>query len=245
MSVSTALGLMAAAGVMGVTHGIEPDHVAGISALADGAGESRLSAVIGVCFALGHVLLVVAWLVAAALLLDRLSFAPVLETVGLSVVGVMLVVLSLALGVSAARRLVHQHEHSHDGWVHAHFHRHGPGDDHRSAAGHRHDHTVREYLKVGTVGALFTLSPPVSMIVFVSVVIGNASVALVIPAVLTYAVAITATMGLVGYGSGAAFRFAHDRGPRVHAALQFAVAVIVLAVGVTLLGDHLPLPSSW
>lgn len=252
MTATTAIGLVAAAGIIGVTHAIEPDHVAGISALTDGTGETSRSAVVGACFAAGHVLLVVAWLVAATVLAGVASFPPVTETVGLVAVGVGLVALSTFLGVSAARRLVHTHEHDHGGGVHAHVHLHGVGAGHRhgagsehDAAGHDHEHTVREYLELGAVGALFTLSPPLSMIAFVSVVLANASTALVVPVVVAYAVSITATMSLVGYGAGTMFRLAGERGPRVHAALQLAVAGIVLVVAVALLGENLPVAVGW
>lgn len=245
MTTSTAIGLMAAAGVIGVTHAVEPDHVAGISALTDGAGDKRLAAVVGGCFAIGHVALVVAWLVGATLLLGVTSFPPILETVGLVVVGIVLVGLSVVLGVSAARRLVHKHEHRHDGHTHAHFHLHGLGDHGETAGAHRHEHTVIEYLKIGTVGALFTLSPPLSMIAFISVVLTSAPPAVVVPVVLAYAVAITVTMGLIGYGAGTVFRLARSRGPRVHATLQLAVAGIVLAVAVVLLGENLPTVLGW
>lgn len=237
MTTSTAIGLMAAAGIIGVTHAIEPDHVAGISAVTDGS-DSRLSALVGACFGLGHVVLVVAWIVGAWLLLGVTTFPPVLETVGLVVVGVVLVGLSVVLGASAANRLVHRHEHRHGGTTHAHFHLHGLGR--RRHVGHDHDHSVVEYLKAGTLGALFTLSPPVSMIVFITVVLANASVALVVPVVVAYAVSITAAMSLIGYGAGTAFRVARHRGPVVHAGLQLAVAGIVLAVAGVLLGEHLP-----
>lgn len=247
MTVSTALGAVAAAGVIGVTHALEPDHVAGISALTGGIDDSRLSAVVGGCFALGHVLLVVAWVVGAILLLGVTTFPPVLESVGLIAVGVLLVGLSALLGVSAARQLVHSHEHRHDGWVHAHFHlhRHGPDRDHEPVADHHHEHTLWEYLKIGTVGALFTLSPPISMIVFISVVVSNAPAAAVVAAVLAYAVSITATMSLVGYGAGTVYRLAHARGPRVHAALQLGVAGIVLVVAALLIGEHVLAVAGW
>lgn len=245
MTTSTAVGLIAAAGVIGVTHAVEPDHVAGISALTDGASDKRLAALVGTCFAVGHVALVVLWLVGARLLLGVTAFPPVLETVGLVVVGLVLVGLSTLIGVTAVRRLVHKHEHRHDGRAHAHFHLHGVGEHGGSAAAHHHEHSVVEYLKVGTVGALFTLSPPLSMIAFISVVLTTASAAVVVPVVLAYAVAITVTMGLVGYGAGTAFRLARSRGPRVHATLQLAVAGIVLAVAVVLLGENLPTALGW
>lgn len=240
MTSAAAIGMMATAGLLGVTHAIEPDHVAGITALTDGAGDSRLSAVVGASFATGHVLLVVAWVVVATVLLGATTFPPVLETVGLTVVGAVLVVLSGVLGASAGWRLVHRHEHEHVDGPHAHFHLHLPGVSHAPHGDHGHEHGVREYLKVGVVGALFTLSPPLSMIVFVSVVLANAPVTLVVPVVLAYAVAITGTMSAIGFTAGTVFRLTSGRGARVHAALQMAVAGAVMVVAIHVLRENVP-----
>ena len=46
MSVTVA-GALLTAGVLGVTHAIEPDHVAGIASLTGRYGDSRLSALVG------------------------------------------------------------------------------------------------------------------------------------------------------------------------------------------------------
>lgn len=240
MTTATAVGLLLTAGLLGVTHAVEPDHVAGISALTDGAGDSRLSGVVGATFALGHVFLVVAWLVVAVVLLDATRFPPMLETVGLTVVGAMLVVLSAVLGARGGRRLVHRHEHEHGDGPHAHFHLHLPGLGHVPHRHHDHEHTLAEYLKIGVVGAMFTLSPPLSMIVFVSVVLTTAPATLVVPVVLAYGVAITATMMAIGYTAGTVFRFTRERGARVHGALQIAVAGVVLIVALQLLRENVP-----
>lgn len=241
MTTAAAIGMLATAGLLGVTHAVEPDHVAGISALTNGAGDSRLSAVVGATFALGHVLLVVAWLAVAVLLLDATAFPPVLETVGLTVVGAVLVVLSGVLGARGGRRLVHRHEHEHGDGPHAHFHLHLPGLGHLPHGHHDHDHSLVEYLKVGVVGALFTLSPPLSMIVFVSLVLANAPGTLVVPVVLAYAVSITASMMAIGFAAGSVFRLSRARGARFHGALQIVVAGVVLVVAVQLLRENVPL----
>lgn len=238
MAATTAIGMVVTAGLLGVTHGIEPDHVAGISALTEGARDSRLSAVVGASFATGHVVLVVGWLVVAVGLLGATTFPPLAETVGLTIVGAVLVVLAGVIGGSAGWRLVHRHEHEHGDGPHAHFHLHLPG---RVRSGdHDHEHSVLEYVKIGVLGAMFTLSPPLSMIVFVSVVLSNAPVILVVPVVLAYAVAIVFTMSVVGYGAGTVFRMSRELGVRVHAAMQIVVAGVVLVVAVHLLSENVP-----
>jgi nickel/cobalt exporter len=128
--VGTPLGVLATASLLGVTHALEPDHVAGIYSLTGQYGDSRLSALAGVCFSLGHVALVVCWLVVAHLLLGVLG-------------GVLTV-----RGVRGAMST-----HARDGHGEPHLHLPLLGDS------HDHDHTARAYLRTGVVGALFTFSP--------------------------------------------------------------------------------------
>ncbi|AWB26902.1 hypothetical protein [Halococcoides cellulosivorans] len=259
------VGLLAAAATLGVTHAIEPDHVAGITALTHEAGDPKLSALVGGCFATGHVVLVVVWIAVATAVLGTTEFPAVYEQVGLVFVGVVLTALGLYLGASGARTLVHRHDHDHDGERHAHTHVHLPGRvsrwlsdrsvDHDHADGsahfestdhahpddtdHTHDHGALGYLKIGTVGALFTLSPPVSMIAFVTVAMGE-HWTLVAGAVLAYAVAIVSTMALIGGGAGSLFKMTKAWGRTVHAASQVIASVVVLAIAAHLFSDLLP-----
>lgn len=269
MDIAVEVGLLLTAGVLGVTHGIEPDHVAGVAALTHEAGSARLSAVAGACFAAGHVTLVVLWVGIAYLFLDVTAFPSGLESFGLVVVGAVLALLSLVLGVVGARKLLHRHEHDHgERRPHAHLHLHLPstlrpggdrrrerdegGDDDPGTRGHAHDrnavhgheheheHTVAEFLKLGVVGALFTLSPPLSMIAFVSLTLAEADMLGTALVVATYAAGITATMTAVGGGAGALFGATKARGARAHAAAQLVTAAAVLGIGVHLLAANLP-----
>lgn len=93
------IGLLVAAATLGVTHAIEPDHVAGITALTHEAGDPRLSALVGGCFATGHVVLVVVWIGLATAIFGTTEFPAVYEQAGLVLVGVILT----ALGVYSGR----------------------------------------------------------------------------------------------------------------------------------------------
>jgi hypothetical protein len=225
---------LATAGALGVTHAIEPDHVAGISSLTSEYGDSRLSALVGACFSLGHVALVVGWLAVASLLFGRTSFDPTLDAVGTLGVGIILGLLGASLTVAGLKRVLHTDEHEHGDVTHSHPYLHLPlpGID-----GHDHDHTTAAYLKTGLVGALFTLSPPVSMIVFVSTLLPRHDVATVALAVVTYGVAITATMSLLGAGVGAAFDRLGERGATVHGAAQTVAGVAAVGLAAILVAD--------
>jgi nickel/cobalt exporter len=230
----TLAAAVATAGVLGVTHAIEPDHVAGISSLTAAQGDSRLSALAGACFSLGHVALVVAWLGVASLLLGRTGFPPVYDHFGTLGAGLVLGLLGAAMAAAGVRRVLRAEVHTHDGTPHSHPHLHLPlpGFD-----AHDHAHGARSYLKTGLVGALFTLSPPVSMLVFTATLLPGAGAGVVSVAVLSYAVAITATMSLLGAGVGAAFGRLGERGDRLHAAAQAVAGVAVVGLATLLLYD--------
>ena len=230
----TLVATLVTAGTLGVTHAIEPDHVAGISSLTAEYGDSRLSTLVGACFSLGHVVLVIAWLTVAYLLLGRTGFPPLYGHLGTLGAGLVLGLLGAAAMVVGARRVLHTDEHNHGGTSHSHVHPRLPlpGVD-----AHDHDHDARSYLRTGLVGALFTLSPPVSMLVFTAALLPDTGAGVVTMAVGTYAVAITVTMSLLGAGVGAAAGALCERGPTVHGAAQVATGLLVVTLAALLLRD--------
>lgn len=243
MDPTVGTGLLISAGVLGVTHGIEPDHLAGITALTHDATNPKLSALVGGSFAVGHALLVILWITVAYMIVGATAFPPMLEQVGLLVVGIILALLSLYLGVTGTRRLLHRHEHEHDEGSHGHVHLHLPFPTRDTTDGHGshgHDHGLLKYLKIGTIGALFTLSPPVSMIAFISVVLSNRGTGLVALTVGAYTVTIVATMAIVGGGAGSLFQLTQRNGERYHAIFQIVAGVLVLAVALNLFIEVVP-----
>ena len=252
------VGALATAGALGVTHAVEPDHVAGIASLTGRYEDSRLSAVVGACFSIGHIALVIGWLAVGYVFLRRTEFPAVFEVAGTLGVAALLIVLGTTLAVRGVRGVLyaHSHEHEHDGETHSHAHAHLPlfgcdnhslrhydSQSHEDAIGHNdgdapaahdHDHTVGAYLKTGVVGALFTLSPPLSMIAFAATLF-PAGPELVVLAVVAYAVAITATMSALGAGVGAAFGRASELNLRVYGGLQALAGALVAGLAVSLL----------
>ena len=233
---ATLIGALATAGVLGVTHAVEPDHVAGIASLTGRFGDARLSALVGACFSLGHVALVIGWLGGGYLLLQRTTFPAAFDLVGTLGVAVLLGLLGTTLAVGGLRRIRHAHAHEHDGTVHSHAHLHLPLVD-----GHDHDHTVRAYLKTGVVGALFTLSPPLSMLAFSSTLFSS-DAELVAVAVGVYAVSITVTMSALGAGAGAVFERTSRVNSRVHGGVQALAGVLVVGTAVSVLVGVGPVP---
>lgn len=228
----TVVTALATAGLLGVTHAVEPDHVAGIASLTGEYGDSRLSALAGACFSLGHVALVVAWLALAWALLGRTEFPAVFDAAGTVGVGVALGLLGVAMAVGGLRTVVRTGEHDHGDRRHSHPHLGLPGvgaDDHA--------HDTRAYLKTGLVGALFTLSPPVSMMVFSATLFPDYGGGVVALAVCTYAVSITATMSAIGAGAGTVFGVTRELSDRAAGTVRAVAGVAVAALAGSVLLD--------
>jgi nickel/cobalt exporter len=232
---ATGLGVLGAAAVLGVTHALEPDHAAGISALTSETDRWTHAAFVGGSFAVGHVAVVVAWVAVLGLLGAAASSVPgAVDEFGTVVVGGILVVVAAALAATGAHRLRASGDDDDD------------DADGRGIAGrllvraqahlHSHSHETRtDYLRTGVVGSLFALSPPVSMLALVSAVLPSAGLSMTAASVGVYAVAITATMCLVGTGLGGAFAAARRRGRRTHAALELAASAVVFGFAVQVL----------
>ncbi|MFT4880051.1 MAG: nickel/cobalt exporter [Natronomonas sp.] len=259
---ATLVGALVTAGVLGVTHAIEPDHVAGISSLSSRYDDARLSALVGVCFSAGHVMLVVAWLTLASLVLGQPSFPESLTTLSTLTVTVLLAAFGLLLTVQGYRAAARTHTRDGHGdggdgdYPHQHKREqthHDDHDGHPRGAGaadphlhfplvdsHSHDHTTRAYLKTGLVGALFTLSPPLSMMAFAGTLLSTYGPGVVALAVLAYAASITLTMGAVGAGVGTALRL-FGRNRRASAAVRVVTGVGVTGFAAVVFADTLAL----
>lgn len=225
-------GTILAAALLGGTHAAEPDHVAGIVSLAADADRTR-AAVVGACFAVGHVLLVLVWIALGTLALSRLPATGTLTSFGSAALGTALLSVAAVTALRGRRRLRGAPEDDR-GHGHAHCHARSP----RSSAptvtdgGHRR---VHEYLTVGTVGAAFTLSPPLSMLAFVTGVLPTTSTGDVLAVVGAYAVGIGVVMTVIGAVSGTAFDALSRYGDRTHASVQLLAASATGLLGVAVL----------
>lgn len=187
----------------GLVHGLGPDHLAAIAALASrGAAERmrrRQAARLGLRFGLGHVttltlLAGVAWVLGRNL---PDAWQRGLEQVG----GVVLIFLGGWILAQALRRRVfvhsHPHEHTHDGRdrEHRHPHIHLVG---RLHGAHRHPHLP--FL----VGGLLGFSGAQSLLVALPVVVAG-SLADALARIAAFGLGIVVSMALAGWAAQAAF----------------------------------------
>ncbi|MFQ6090457.1 MAG: hypothetical protein ACE5LD_03360 [Candidatus Bipolaricaulia bacterium] len=212
------ISLLITSSLLGLLHGIEPDHAAGITALASGAGPKK-SFLIGVFFALGHVILVIGWLIILSLGMRALP-EEVMAAVGERIIGIVLALLGTIMILQA----IHSHAHRHHEAEHQHLHLHLLG------RGHGHKHGVMALFKISLVGSVFALSPPLSMMAFLSAVVLSQGLKLVL--VLPYALAILLSMGLVGAGVGTLFH--HLQRDRAFPVLRASAGVLIIGYGMAL-----------
>jgi hypothetical protein len=224
------LGVLGAALVLGVTHGFEPDHAAGISALTSETDGRAHAAFVGASFAVGHALVVVAWVAVLSALGASASAAPAaIGEAGSTLAGLVLGVVAVLLGTTGVRRLrglpvgseaAASEEDA--GWT---------GRVLAAARSHLHTHPHRnrtDYLRTGVIGSLFAASPPVSMLAFVSAVVPTAGAEGAVGAVAAYTAALTVTLAAVGGGVGSLVTFVRGRGTRAYAAFEIGAAVVVV-----------------
>lgn len=235
MTSATLISALVTAGALGITHGIEPDHIAGISSLAGEAGGSRLSAIVGACFSLGHVVLVVVWLGVIVFFSGLDALPRGLDIFGTVGAALLLAGLGTVMVIGGLGVVVRTDEHSHGSVTHEHPHMHLP-----LAGGSDHDHDVSSYLKTGLLGALFTLSPPLSMIAFAGTLFPQHGLSTVGLAVAVYAVSITFTMSAIGAGVGATFDTAQSLDTRAYGAIRTVAGIAVVSLAVVMLGSTLP-----
>jgi hypothetical protein len=140
--------------IAGVLHGLGPDHLAAITAVAGaGAGFHRIAAC-ALRFALGHALVIAA---AGGAALAGRQLLPATWEVRFDLFAGTLLVLAGAVflvGLATRRIVAHEHLHSHGVAAHSHFHLHFKSSTaHTHIAAHSHVHDISSL----ALGALFAL----------------------------------------------------------------------------------------
>lgn len=109
--------------VLGLTHAVEADHLAAVSAIVSEKKNLFTSAIIGGFWGLGHTISL--FVVGALVIFLKLQISEETEAKLEAIVGGMLILL----GINALRKIftakeVHAHSHEHGGHAHTHLHLH-------------------------------------------------------------------------------------------------------------------------
>ena len=211
------LGLaLAAAGLLGLRHAIDPDHVTAVVTLAATDARPRAGAAgrLGLAWGLGHALTLLAFgvtfIASGAQLPDQVTVAAEVA------IGLLIVLLALRLLRRWRAGQFHVHEHEHEGGLrHAHLHAHA------SETGHAHAHQSRTSLGAFGLGLAHGLggSAGVSLLLLASI----DSPALAVAALAVLALGTAVAMGVLSTGFGLAL----GRRPLAHR-LNTAVPVLGL-----------------
>lgn len=219
---SSFLVALAAAGLLGLRHATDPDHLTAVVTLATSEGPPRTGAAgrLGLAWGLGHALTLLAFGVPFIVLDTRL---PAYIEEGAEVtIGALIVLLALRLLHRWRAGGFHLHEHEHEGGArHVHVHAHAGEKD------HVHAHGSPAPIGAFAVGLVHGLggSAGVSLVVLATV----ESRAVRIAALAVLALGTTVAMTLLSSGFG--FALEHGPPPRRLHALAPVLGVVSLAFG--------------
>lgn len=214
--------------VAGVLHGLGPDHLAAVTALAAVGGGARRLVFYALRFALGHALVLAAAGLAAYS--GRTLLPPEWEQ-RLDVTFAALLLASgvaLLAGLALGKLDLHAHEHAHGGERHQHLHLHF-----FARPAHRHGHGKFAVL----LGAVFALGGARALLAVVPMAVAETLAASLLR-LAVFGAGIVLAMVAYGFAAGRMLRWAERRpllGPRVATA---ATALFCVAAGALMLYAH-------
>ncbi|MEP6888793.1 MAG: urease accessory protein UreH [Nitrospirales bacterium] len=145
--------------LLGARHALDADHLAAISTILSKRPCLRTSSFIGLCWGLGHTLMLL--LVGVAVILLKVTIPEsVAQTLEFGI-GMMLVVLGSSLAWSLYQERWHLHTHEHDGESHLHLHSH-QADEH-----HRHYHWMHLSVRPLLIGMAHGLAGSAALMLMV------------------------------------------------------------------------------
>lgn len=115
--------------VLGARHALDADHLAAVSTILSKRPSLQTSGFIGLCWGLGHTLMLL--LVGIVVILLKVTISESLAQTFEFGIGVMLVLLGGSLAWSIYQKEWHLHAHDHDGERHLHLHSHQENESHR------------------------------------------------------------------------------------------------------------------
>lgn len=192
---SSLLVALAAAGLLGLRHATDPDHLAAVVTLATNEGPPRTGAAgrLGLAWGLGHALTLLAFGVPFIVLDTRL---PAAVQKGAEVtIGVLIVLLALRLLHHWRAGGFHLHEHEHEGGArHVHVHTHA------REKGHVHEHGSPASIGAFAVGLVHGLGGSAGVSLVLLATIESRAVGVAALAVLALGTAVAMTLLSSGFG---------------------------------------------
>jgi hypothetical protein len=222
--------LIAALGLgflLGLRHALEADHVAAVSTFATQDRSLLRSCLRGTLWGIGHTAALLA--AGVVVIAFKVRIPPEVERLMETLIALVLVllgghVLLRALGASS----VHRHEHVHGGVAHRHFHVHVGAAD-----GHDHVHPLAGARKPLLLGLLHGLGGGGALVLVVLTTLPSPAAAFLY--ILVFGIGSTAGMLLLSGLIGLPFVLLAPGSVRISLALQIAVGVVSVLIGIGML----------
>jgi sulfite exporter TauE/SafE len=206
--------------VLGLSHAVEADHLAAVSAIVSEKKSLFSASIIGGLWGVGHTISL--FIVGALVIFLKLQISESVEARLEAIVGGMLVLLGLnALRKVLTAEEIHAHPHSHDGHAHAHLHLHKDETEEKS----HHGLSPRSVF----IGMIHGLAGSAALMLLVIPTISSPIVALVY--ILIFGVGSIAGMMLMSFLIGLPFHFTANRFDVLNKAIRFCAGVFSLGWG--------------
>jgi high-affinity nickel permease len=211
--------------LLGTRHALDADHIAAVSTLLSTRPRLQTSGFIGLCWGLGHTLMLLIVGLAVILLKVRIP-VPVAQTLEVGV-GVMLIVLGSSLAWTIYRQQWHLHSHEHDGAHHAHLHRHEERED------HEHTHWMRLSVRPLCIGMVHGLAGSAALLLIVLSTVQTLWQGILY--ITVFGVGSIAGMVLIGFLISVPMVLSATYGGRAQALMQGLASMGSVALGIMIL----------
>lgn len=212
--------------LLGVKHALDADHIAAMSTIATEHPALRRSCVIGVCWGLGHTL--VLFLAGMAVLLFKLTIPDTWARVFEAGAGMMLIALGLSVAVTLWKERLHIHAHAHDdGEDHLHLH------SHRRGTQHAHLHRFRLEYKSLAIGMVHGLAGSAAVLLLVLSTVSSLWHGLLY--ILVFGIGSILGMGILAAALSVPFALTARSMAGTHQAIKALAGLLSVALGTDLL----------
>jgi sulfite exporter TauE/SafE len=206
--------------VLGLSHAVEADHLAAVSAIVSENKNLFTASIIGGLWGVGHTISL--FLVGILVIFLKLRISESVEARLETIVGGMLVLL----GLNALRKLftaqeIHAHSHSHDGRAHTHIHLHKDEAEEES----HHQFSPRSVI----IGMVHGLAGSAALMLLVVPTIASPVVALFY--ILIFGVGSIAGMMLMSFLIGLPFHFTANNFVYLNKAIRLCAGIFSLGLG--------------
>ena len=206
--------------VLGLSHAVEADHLAAVSAIVSEKKNLFTASIIGGLWGVGHTISL--FLVGILVIFLKLQISETVEARLEAIVGGMLVLL----GLNALRKIftaekVHVHTHEHGARAHTHFHLHKYESEEKS----HHRFSPRSVL----IGMVHGLAGSAALMLLVVPTISSPVTALFY--ILIFGVGSIAGMMIMSLLIGLPFHFTANRFDYLNKAIRFCAGIFSLGLG--------------